>query len=521
MSVLQRYRPPVLVGGLTSSAIQAAIDSSVPGDEVVFPNGVYSISSTVVLKPNRRYTSTHPSNGSRTSPTSSTTALGGAILQQAAAANLDAMLVAEAYDSTTATQLDAPIEVDHLIIDGNKSAQTAGAGHGLVMANFRGNAHDLNIINPRGAGLILTDERRNGGDLAGPGFECRLDRVLVDAPGMHGIWIRNGAGASAVSDGFLRDCVVGFSGMDGIHLETSVGWEISGCHVYATGHNHITTRGAHATRIHDNYLESFGRVTGSGSIAYAAGTTYDRYAPVLSGGVAYYSLIDSNLGNTPSSSPTAWQPLLVAAYVGLLMFLTGGTRPSFVHDNVVANNSINQQGFAYRAFNVHTDASNVATVLFHDNCVSQEAVSGSSVYTAYRLNRASGTLRVWGRNNKILGTVGTTWNVDATVDLGTVATVAAGAQTQSIASTSPTDHAGAVSATAVAVPAAGAVAVVTFGSGLGRAPAAVVITPTTAAAAAAGLYVSAKSATAFTVSSSVAAVGDAVLGFDYAVTSQG
>ena len=42
--------------------------------------------------------------------------------------------------------------------------------------------------------------------------------------------------------------------------------------------------------------------------AYDAGKTYAQGNLVSSGGTVYYSLINSNTGNTPSSSPSAWQP---------------------------------------------------------------------------------------------------------------------------------------------------------------------------------------------------------------------
>ena len=45
-------------------------------------------------------------------------------------------------------------------------------------------------------------------------------------------------------------------------------------------------------------------------LQYSAGTTYSKHSIVyvLSGDlrVYYYSLIDNNLGNSPTSSPSAW-----------------------------------------------------------------------------------------------------------------------------------------------------------------------------------------------------------------------
>ena len=51
--------------------------------------------------------------------------------------------------------------------------------------------------------------------------------------------------------------------------------------------------------------------------AWDSGTLYSQGASVDDGGVIYISLVDSNLGNTPSSSPADWQPVGgSAAYLG-------------------------------------------------------------------------------------------------------------------------------------------------------------------------------------------------------------
>lgn len=48
--------------------------------------------------------------------------------------------------------------------------------------------------------------------------------------------------------------------------------------------------------------------------AYAAGTTYSAGQVVVSSSVYYISLVNSNTGNTPASSPTQWAVLPAAAY---------------------------------------------------------------------------------------------------------------------------------------------------------------------------------------------------------------
>jgi hypothetical protein len=100
-----------------------------------------------------------------------------------------------------------------------------------------------------------------------------------------------------------------------------------------------------------------------------------------------------------------------------------------------------------------------------------------------------------------------------------VPTIARGAAATSAASDTAAggvaDQAGAVTVTALAAPVAGALATVTFSATLGGIPKSVQITPRSVAARNAGLYVSAKSSAAFTVSCAAAPAASARLTFDY------
>jgi hypothetical protein len=102
------------------------------------------------------------------------------------------------------------------------------------------------------------------------------------------------------------------------------------------------------------------------------------------------------------------------------------------------------------------------------------------------------------------------------IGAGGVPTVAAGAQAASASLVSGKDDAGRVTATALASGmAAGALATITFGSAYAAAPNDIQISDTSAVAN--SLYVSARSATSFTVSSRSAATASQVITFDFAV----
>lgn len=100
---------------------------------------------------------------------------------------------------------------------------------------------------------------------------------------------------------------------------------------------------------------------------------------------------------------------------------------------------------------------------------------------------------------------------------GSAPTVAAGAACSAASLTAGNDNAGTVSATGNVSPSTGALFTVTFNASFGSTPKGIAIEPLNAASAPTIAYVSALSATAFTVSASVAPGVSAAMSFSYVV----
>lgn len=71
----------------------------------------------------------------------------------------------------------------------------------------------------------------------------------------------------------------------------------------------------------------------SSTVAYSSGTTYSIGQCVISSGIIYISIVNSNLGNTPASSPTDWSGL---AALGANNIFTGTTTLSLAGGNTIS-----------------------------------------------------------------------------------------------------------------------------------------------------------------------------------------
>ncbi|MBL7738714.1 MAG: hypothetical protein JNK14_05805 [Chitinophagaceae bacterium] len=93
--------------------------------------------------------------------------------------------------------------------------------------------------------------------------------------------------------------------------DSTVAASSSGVYIDSTAHSLFTIENISAC------AENFANTEIS---AYAAGTTYAKGDLVLSSGIVYESKVNSNVGNTPDSSPTQWLVTnLLSAYLRRLM----------------------------------------------------------------------------------------------------------------------------------------------------------------------------------------------------------
>lgn len=222
-----------------AALIQAAIDGSSAGD-VIRVHGPASITATILLRDDRHYVFNAASGG---------------VLQQAAGANLDAVVATKSWwDNVTSTNVG--ITVTGLGIDGNKANQTGGAGHGLVLRSFNSTYQDIRVKNTRGDGIRITNESRNNTLLSGTSVNCTIrDFFVTDAAGSG---VRCVDGGNAITDWTLRDGWVAVSGVHGIRLDNSAGWAVQNNHVYTTQQHAIDLQRCFGTRVIGNYVEDFG-----------------------------------------------------------------------------------------------------------------------------------------------------------------------------------------------------------------------------------------------------------------------
>lgn len=262
------------------AAITSCITASTQGSTVFFPPGTYITSAIVSLRESRRYLGSHREM---------------CTVKMQAAANLDAVMASEGWlGSVTAS--DNPTIVENLGIDGNRTNQSSGAGHGLAMLTFWDWSRDLEIVNCRGDGLHLTSARQDTTEISGTSVEHHIFHCDIRNCTGYGIRVYDPtAGTQSVTDGWIRDCIVQNVGEDGIRVDSSAGWIVEGSHLYTLPKHGIHMGRADSTRVIGNYVESWGTsasagtygaiVFGDGSTTFIGGSN----PSAIVGNTAFYS----------------------------------------------------------------------------------------------------------------------------------------------------------------------------------------------------------------------------------------
>jgi hypothetical protein len=472
-----------------TAAIQAAIQASTVGATIFFPAGTYLVSAPIVMLPGRTYRGDGPAlNGASTIKQKS-----GANITNGA--GLTGLLVAQAW-SANATGCDAPVRVENLAIDGNKAANSSSTACGIVLTNFWSCIESCYVSNIPKHGIHLTDTTANGTNvITNSASENRIQHCKVSHVGGHGI---SQVCANNISnqDGFCVDNLIDTVGLDGINFQRGSGWVFRRNHLYGITGYGFNLSACFATAITDNEVEDFGlanvastyyvgiavvQLDGRGTTITGnfigctepAGTAHFQYLSLTagSGQTDAQAIVTDNLFHGPQAGATANGEAIIVQHA------SGGVMTATVAGNRVAN--INTP--------YYVAAGDIALM----TTIGQHTIEGLLQFKAHESSSGNPT-----------------------------AVVTAGAQATSASSVGGTgnDAAGQVTATTVGSPAAGAIAVVTFGTTYGQTPRAVNISPASAAAAAAQLYVSAMSATAFTVSCAATPAATTALVFNYRVT---
>lgn len=147
-----------------------------------------------------------------------------------------------------------PVCIENLTISGNNLATYC-----LVTQNFRSSFSHLRLTGCTSHGFVLAFYGQNGtSGISNTMVENRISNCTVDSAGGAGFISTDPASTSSITDGFLVDCTVSSPGSTAISISASAGWLIAGNHVYGLPGSGISAGRAEATRIVDNYVETFG-----------------------------------------------------------------------------------------------------------------------------------------------------------------------------------------------------------------------------------------------------------------------
>lgn len=428
-------------GGDDGSPVSEYIASTPVGSFITAPPGaLYNVENTVVLLGNRTYDlgmPTWPDSALEPAAVGSS----GALFRQAAGANLDYVVATAAVMGTAANPVaDIAPNIRSICIDGNRTNQTGGAGHNLGVAAWGATVGWVGSVNARGHGIVQPLDNQGGFAFSGSNGNCYENtyegHIKISGCGGHGFY-----SSTAWSDGTITGhMIVSVCGLSGISIYDAAGWHVTGAHVWNVGTDGILTSGAYATRIHDNYVEGFGALVVTATTnnpwtysAYSAGTTYARYQCVTYSGGLYYSLIDGNVGNTPSTSFTDWasvNPGATGVY-GMAFFSMGVNRPTMCHDNTVSVGHVTIAAIAginYRAYLAQSNTSGTSYLVFHHNTAENEYANGQAATAmAFRAAiQSGGALTVQGvevgtgspvntGTNTVVGTFSQANSIDAGV----------------------------------------------------------------------------------------------------------
>ena len=301
-----------------AATLNNAITGSGTGDAIHI-HGTCIVNAAIVLLGNRSYL-----GDSRT----------GTIIQQAPGTNLTAMVASDSWVNN-ATTTGSPIRLAHMTLDANRTNNTGGTTHALVIRSWLSTIEDLQVENASGDGIRVSNPSANNTLLTNTQVNGRISHCYV--------WNFNGIGIHVVDSGnsvtdwdLLENQVSGGGGQSTIYLDNSAGWRIAGNHVYAVQQHAIYASRCFGTSIESNYVENFGGAGGSSN-------TYYGIACTLQGSVA--SVIAANKIFMFNGEPRAGTLIFIG-----IPAVNYGTGEVNVVDNVIyGQGGTAETGLSYKA----------------------------------------------------------------------------------------------------------------------------------------------------------------------------
>lgn len=228
-------------------ALQAFLDATTSGDTVHFGNHLWTVDDTVALPAHRHYVGTMFRNAV------------GSGFKMANGANLDAVVASEEWFSASATPTSAlPIHFSHFYIDGNKSNNPSGGGHGFVSMNFQSQIEFVVAQSCLGDGIRCTGETLAGNGITNTANEIKIYRCQSRSCDGRGIYVHENDATATLTDGWIENCIVSTTLENGIQIDGAAGWFLGGNHTYGTEKSGYFIGHAFRTRLIGNYAESFG-----------------------------------------------------------------------------------------------------------------------------------------------------------------------------------------------------------------------------------------------------------------------
>lgn len=223
-----------------AARIQAAINASTSGT-VFRISGTCLLTRGIVLAGGKEYVG---------GPTT------GTVLKQHGPMKF--VLASSAYVDNSATTGD-PIQISDLTV----ACDGSGSTDGIIIMNWQTDVQQVNVRGCGGSGIVDTSVAQNGKTITNTSANSTFKSNFISDSGNYGIEVLDPA--NAVTDGYLTDNQIANSGADGIYLQNSGGWVISGNHLYGDGEDGIDAERLYATTISNNYIEDFGAPRRSGT----------------------------------------------------------------------------------------------------------------------------------------------------------------------------------------------------------------------------------------------------------------
>jgi Right handed beta helix region len=262
-----------------SKLIAATLARSAEGDAIVF-DGTCLVTRTIPLLGNRSY-----QGRSRT----------GTVIRQADGANLSAIFASDSYlDNSPTTGL--PITLRTLTVNGNV-ANNPTAGDSIVLRSWQTTVEDIEINGSVRDGIRLTSVSANGTRLTNTSVNGRIASMQINRSGRHGINVEDPG--NSITDWQMADNYIAGTGSDGVSMDNTAGWLITGNHIYGVDGNYgLRANRIYGTGISDNYIEDFGTV---GLIARvqgdAASTISNNRIFKNNGGDGTFLRVEGNYGD--------------------------------------------------------------------------------------------------------------------------------------------------------------------------------------------------------------------------------